>query len=193
MKLRLLNATHSLLAYAGGLAGHETIASAVRDEQLAAAASSLMTEDVLPTLVPPAGVDLAEYCRTVLDRFANPALGHRTAQVAMDGSGKLPMRLLGTLRERLRAGAEPRWAAFTLAAWMAYVAVGEDATGRPLPLDDPLADRLKAAAAGPPEGLAERMLGVREVFDDELRESAVLRELLHDHLGRWVRGPLTRD
>jgi fructuronate reductase len=63
MKLRLLNATHSLLAYAGGLAGYETIAAAVQDEQLAAAASSLMTEDVLPTLVPPDGVDLAEYCQ----------------------------------------------------------------------------------------------------------------------------------
>jgi fructuronate reductase len=186
MKLRLLNATHSLLAYAGGLAGYETIAAAVQDEQLAAAASALMTEDVLPTLTPPDGVDLAEYCRTVLQRFANPALGHRTAQVAMDGSVKLPMRLLGTLRDRLRVGATPRWAALTLAAWMAYVAVGEDAAGRPLPLDDPLADRLRAAASGPVRGLAGRMLGVGEVFDDELRESGVLRGLLEEHLEQLV-------
>jgi fructuronate reductase len=186
MKLRLLNATHSLLAYAGGLAGYDTIAEAVHDEQLAAAAEALMAQDVLPTLVPPAGVDLAEYCRTVLHRFANPALGHRTAQVAMDGSMKLPMRLLGTIRDRLRAGATPHWAAFTLAAWMAYVAAGEDAHGRPLPLDDPLADRLRAAAAGPPEGLADRLLALPEVVDDELRESSVLRDLLTDHLSRLL-------
>jgi fructuronate reductase len=186
MKLRLLNATHSLLAYAGGLAGYRTIAEAVHDDELAAAASALMSEDVLPTLTPPDGVDLDEYCRTVLRRFGNPALGHRTAQVAMDGSAKLPMRLLGTLRERLRAGAQPRWAAFTLAAWMAYVAAGRDAAGRPLPLDDPLADRLAAAAAGPVAGLAERMLAVDEVFDAELRDSAVLRELLDEHLGRLL-------
>lgn len=186
MKLRLLNATHSLLAYAGGLAGYETIADAVRDDGLAAAAAALMSEDVLPTLHRPDGVDLADYQRSVLHRFANPALGHRTAQVAMDGSVKLPMRLLGTLRDRLRAGAEPRWAAFTLAAWMAYVAAGRDAHGRPLPLDDPLADRLRAAAAGPPAELAGRMLEVPEVFDPELRDSAVLRDLLDDHLARLL-------
>jgi fructuronate reductase len=186
MKLRLLNATHSLLAYAGGLAGHDTIAEAVRDEELAAAAAALMAEDVVPTLHRPDGVDLEEYQRSVLHRFANPALGHRTAQVAMDGSVKLPMRLLGTLRERLRTGAEPRWAAFTLAAWMAYVAAGRDARGRPLPLDDPLADRLRAAAAGPPARLAERLLGVSQVFDEELRDSAVLRRLLDEHLGRLL-------
>lgn len=186
MKLRLLNATHSLLAYAGGLAGYETIAEAVRDEELAAAAAALMAEDVVPTLHRPDGVDLADYQRSVLHRFANPALGHRTAQVAMDGSVKLPMRLLGTLRDRLRAGAEPRWAAFTLAAWMAYVAAGRDATGRPLPLDDPLADRLRAAAEGRASGLAERLLAVSEVFDPELRDSSVLRGLLDEHLGRLL-------
>jgi fructuronate reductase len=184
VKLRLLNATHSLLAYAGALAGHATIAEAVRDERLASAAAALMAEDATPTLVPPDGLDLAEYRRTVLHRFANPALRHRTTQVAMDGSAKLPVRLLGTVRDRLRAGAEPRWAALAVAAWMAYVADGHDTAGRPLPLDDPLAERLRAAAAGPHRGLAERLLAVPEVFDAELRDSTVLRGLLDEHLDR---------
>ncbi|WP_252442788.1 mannitol dehydrogenase family protein [Pseudonocardia humida] len=182
VKLRLLNATHSLLAYTGALAGYATIAEAVRDERLAAAAAALMDEDALPTLVAPEGVDLADYRRSVLHRFANPALRHRTTQVAMDGSAKLPVRLLPTVRERLRAGAEPRWAALAVAAWMAYVARGRDVAGRALPLDDPLADRLRASAAGPRRGLAERLLAVPEVFDDELRDSAVLRALLDEHL-----------
>jgi fructuronate reductase len=182
VKLRLLNATHSLLAYTGALAGYGTIAEAVRDERLAAAATALMDEDALPTLVAPDGVDLADYRRSVLHRFANPALRHRTTQVAMDGSVKLPVRLLPTVRERLRAGAEPRWAALGVAAWMAYVARGRDAAGRELPLDDPMAERLRTAAAGPRRGLVERMLALPEVFDDELRESAVLRGLLDEHL-----------
>jgi fructuronate reductase len=187
VKLRLLNATHSLLAYAGALAGHDTIAAAVRDERLVAAAAALMAEDAVPTLDPPDDIDLGEYQRSVLHRFANPALRHRTTQVAMDGSVKLPVRLLGTVRDRLRAGAEPRWAALAVAAWMAYVADGHDVAGRPLPLDDPLADRLRAAAAGPRRGLAERLLAVPEVFDAELRDSTVLRGLLDEHLDRLSR------
>ncbi|WP_219415071.1 mannitol dehydrogenase family protein [Pseudonocardia nigra] len=182
-KLRLLNATHSLLAYAGALAGYATIAEAVRDEMLAVAGAALMAEDVVPTLERPEGLDLEDYQRTVLERFANPALRHRTTQVAMDGSQKLPVRLLGTVRDRLRAGAEPRWAALGVAAWMVYVARGADAHGRPLPLDDPLADRLRAAAAGPADGLVDRMLGVGEVFDEELRDSAEFRSLLREHVG----------
>ncbi|WP_308257601.1 mannitol dehydrogenase family protein [Pseudonocardia lacus] len=182
VKLRLLNATHSLLAYTGALAGYPTIAEAVRDDRLAAAATAFMDSDALPTLVAPDGIDLADYRRTVLHRFANPALRHRTTQVAMDGSLKLPVRLLPILRARLRAGAQPRWAALALAAWMAYVARGRDVQGRPLPLDDPLADRLREAAAGSRRGLAERMLGLPEVFDDELRDSVELRDLLDEHL-----------
>ncbi len=74
------------------------------------------------------------------------------------------------------------WAAFAVAAWMVYVARGHDTAGRPLPLDDPLADRLRAAAAGPDGGLVERLLGVSEVFDPELQDSAVLRALLTGHV-----------
>jgi fructuronate reductase len=180
VKLRLLNATHSLLAYAGALAGYETIAEAVRDERLTSAAAALMAEDVVPTLDRPDGLDLQEYQRSVLHRFANPALRHRTTQVAMDGSQKLPVRLLGTIRDRLRAGAEPRWAALGVAAWMVYVARGHDANNRPLPLDDPLAHRIRSAADGPEPGLVDRLLGIEEIFDAELRDSATLRALLTD-------------
>jgi fructuronate reductase len=186
VKLRLLNATHSLLAYAGALAGYETIAEAMRDDTLAAAAAALMAQDALPTLTRPDDLDLEDYQRSVLTRFANPVLRHRTTQVAMDGSQKLPVRLLGTVRDRLRAGAEPRWAALAVAAWMVYVARERDALGRPLPLDDPLAERLRSAAAGPESGLVDRVLAVEEVFDAELRESRVFRDLLAEHVGELL-------
>jgi fructuronate reductase len=183
VKLRLLNATHSLLAYTGALAGYATIAEAVSDERLLTAARALMAEDAAPTLRIPDGLDADAYQRQVLERFANPALRHRTTQVAMDGSQKLPMRLLPTLRERLRAGAEPRWAALAVAAWMVYVGRGTDAAGRPLPLDDPLADRLRTAAGdGEGRALVDNLLGVREVFDSELASSGTLRELLTEHV-----------
>ena len=146
-KLRMLNATHSMLAYLGALRGYETIAEAVQDEELSTLARALMTEDVVPTLTPPDGLDLAEYGASVLERFANPALKHRTTQVAMDGSVKLPVRMLGTVRDRLAAGAEPQVISLAVAAWMVYV--------RETPtVDDPQArpaeGRARGASSRPP-------------------------------------------
>jgi fructuronate reductase len=175
-KLRMLNATHSMLAYLGGLRGYETIAEAVRDEQLAELANELMTADVIPTLRPPEGLDLAAYGRSVLDRFANPALKHRTAQVAMDGSVKLPVRLLGTIR----------------AAWMVYVAGGVDAAGKPLQLDDPQAPKLqtalteaglsRGAKGAAPAVVVDALLGVESIFGPDLEGNQTFRALLIDHV-----------
>ncbi|MDM7854661.1 mannitol dehydrogenase family protein [Cellulomonas alba] len=187
-KLRILNAVHSTLAYRGALRGLPTIADAVADPDLLAAARALVDEDVLPTLDPPPGVDLRAYRDQVLDRMANPATGHTTRQVASDGSAKLPQRLLGTVRDRLAAGAVPHAAAATLAAWIAYVRTvacdGLVLDGRAVTLDDPRADALAAAAAGPVDGLADRFLALTDVVGDlgeshELRDAvgAALRDL----------------
>jgi fructuronate reductase len=190
LKLRMLNGTHSMLAYLGALAGHPTIAQALADPELAEAAQRLLEEDVAPTLTAPPGTDLTAYGRSVLERFANPALRHRTVQIAMDGSQKLPLRLLGTVRDGLAAGRTPRWAILGVAAWMAYVALGRSRTGDPLPLDDPLADRLRAAV--PPGGdvraTADGLLAVREVFPEELAGNAAFRDCLIDELGRLMAG-----
>jgi len=199
-KLRMLNGAHSALAYLGGLAGYEFIAEAVGDEALAACADRLMTEDAAPTVDPPTGLDLNDYAGQVLRRFGNAALRHRCAQVAMDGSQKLPQRLLGTVADRLAAGGTPVWAALAVAAWMRHVWAGRADDGRPFPVNDPLAALLRSrlaeagvageAAAGEGAGQAARvaraLLGIREVFDD-LAESAVLRSLLTEHLARLAR------
>jgi fructuronate reductase len=192
MKLRLLNGAHSTLAYLGALAGHPLVADAI--EPLSGVLRRLMDEDVTPTLHVPAGFDLAAYKASVVERFANPALRHRTTQIAMDGSQKLPQRLLGTVRDRLAAGAEPRWAALGVAAWMRYVWVsaepGAGAAGRaPLPLDDPMRDRLRAAVAGlsDPADVAAALLSITEIFGADLPESAVFRDLVCDWLARLAR------
>ncbi|MEV0797196.1 mannitol dehydrogenase family protein [Kribbella sp. NPDC050281] len=185
-KLRMLNATHSMLAYLGALRGYETIAEAVRDEELSALARQLMTEDVVPTLTAPDGLDLTEYGASVLERFANPALKHRTTQVAMDGSVKLPVRMLGTVRDRLAAGAEPRVISLAVAAWMVYV------LKTPI-VDDPQADRLKAALAGAsgPAAVVDALLDVDSVFTPDLRDSTVFRALLIDHVSSLTAGSTT--
>ncbi|HEV2560377.1 MAG TPA: mannitol dehydrogenase family protein [Microvirga sp.] len=168
MKLRLLNGSHSTLAYLGYLAGYETVSDVMADPAFRRLVQGLMDEEVTPTLSVPSGADLAGYKRSLLARFANPALRHRTWQIAMDGSQKLPQRLLGTIRSRLEAGAPFPRLALGVAAWMRYV-TGIDERGRAIDVRDPLRDSLRALAdaAGPdPDALARALLGVREVFGD---------------------------
>lgn len=183
MKLRMLNGSHSSLAYLGFLAGHEFVSGAIREPALARFAHELMSREVVPTL--PSGLgDLDLYRDALLDRFANPALKHRTWQIAMDGSQKLPQRLLGTIRDRLQQGETIDMAALGVAGWMRYV-TGVDEHGRPIDVRDPLAERLKSisvAAQGDTGRLVDGLLGVREIFGGDLPESEYFRDILCTHL-----------
>lgn len=187
MKLRILNGSHSTLAYLGALAGKETIAETVAEPSLLEAARALITDDVIPTLTPPGATDLAAYGETVVERYANPALAHRTVQIAMDGSQKLPLRLLGTVRDALGAGRFPAHALRGVAAWMTYVACERDVTGRPLPLDDPMADRL-GAVRGDAEAasVVDRLLAIEEIFGADLPDAPGVREHLTDQVGELL-------
>ncbi|MFV2143582.1 MULTISPECIES: mannitol dehydrogenase family protein [Isoptericola] len=151
-KLRLLNGTHSLLAYAGRLAGHTTMAEAVTDPEIGARARRLLFDDALPTLVAPAGADLEAYGESLLERFANPATGHTTLQVSMDGTQKIPYRWGGTIAERLAADAVPHGAAYALAAWSEVVR-REAVAGRLV--DDPRAAELRDVVAAVGRGSVE--------------------------------------
>ena len=165
MKLRLLNASHSALAYLGYLAGYETIAETMTDAHFVTFARQVMA-DAAPTLAMPAGTDLAAYSASLLQRFANPALHHRTWQIAMDGSQKLPQRLLGAIQDRLRQGLPIDTHALAVAGWMRYV-TAKDEVGRAIDVRDPIAAKLKAIAdsAGPvADRLAPALLEVGSIF-----------------------------
>jgi fructuronate reductase len=177
-KLRVLNGSHSLLAYLGALAGYTTIARAASDDRLAEAARHLIEDDVAPTLTGD-GLEVLDYGRTVLGRFRNPALPHRTTQVAMDGSLKLGPRLLGTIRDARAAGRIPEAAILGVAAWMAYVEAA--VTGGRLPLEDPNAGLLRAAVNGP-GSLMESLLAVEPVFGQDLRDDQDFRQCLAEKL-----------
>ncbi|MGV1007876.1 MAG: mannitol dehydrogenase family protein [Dermatophilaceae bacterium] len=180
MKLRILNGSHSTLAYHGALSGYATIAETVADDALLDIARRLIREDVIPGLVAPDGTDLTAYGDTVLHRYENPALTHRTVQIAMDGSQKLPLRLLGTIRTAVEQGRTTPYAARGVAAWMAYVASPVGRSGAVLPLDDPMADRLGALVRGrtDPRGIVADLLAVDEVFGTDLPALTWLRDEL---------------
>jgi fructuronate reductase len=140
-KLRLVNGPHSTLAYLGLLRGHESVADAMRDEQLAQFAELLMTEDLAPSLGAAPGLDVAHYISAVLARYRNPGIRHLLSQIAWDGSKKLPVRLTITLGEALRAGRPIHRLAIPIAAWMRFV-VRQAKAG--VPIVDPEAARLAA-------------------------------------------------
>ncbi len=169
MKLRLLNGAHSSLAYLGYFSGYETVSEAMANPAFDRFVAGLMRE-ATPTLVVPPGTDLEAYRTALIGRFKNPALKHRTWQIAMDGSQKLPQRLLGTIRDCLRLGAPCGRLALGVAAWMRYVA-GVDEKGKAIDVRDPLAAELRsiADAAGPyAKRLAPALIGVESIFGSDL-------------------------
>jgi fructuronate reductase len=188
MKLRMLNGAHSALAYLGYLAGHDTIAEVAADPVFARFLDRLWAE-IMPAVPAPKGVDLADYAGRLLARFRNTALRHRTWQIAMDGSQKLPQRLLGTIRDALAAGRPFPCLALAVAGWMRYV-VGIDERGDAIDVRDPLLPALRAACMpglGEPSALVSGLLGIETVFGRDLarepRFRAAIERALAD-LGR---------
>jgi fructuronate reductase len=180
LKLRLLNGAHSAIAYLGALLGKPFVADVMADPELAGFIERLMFEEIAPLTPLPAGFDVDAYVRALLRRFANRSLPHRTLQIAMDGSQKIPVRWLPMLREARRLELPCRHLVTALAAWLCFLA-GRDEAGRELPLDDPLAPRLRAIAASCAQdsaALVRAVLEIEEVFGRDLRQDAALVDQL---------------
>lgn len=171
MKLRMLNGTHSLIAYAGFLAGHAHVREVMADGACARLAdrhlrAAARTVGALP------GIDLDAYRRALAARFANPAIAHETYQIAMDGTEKLPQRLLAPAVEAIEAGDDLSSYAFAVAAWMRY-AIGRDDRGRSYALRDPRADELTAkvhSAGADARALTGALMALTNLFPDRLRD-----------------------
>lgn len=184
-KLRLLNGAHSAIAYLGGLAGDQFVHEFVARDTGKRFVEALWDE-AEKTLVPPAGLDVAAYRLELMARFSNPALQHRTKQIAMDGSQKLPQRLLATVRDRRAKGEEVDALALGVAAWMRWQA-GETDAGEAFLVDDPIADSLAEASKGGPAALLSalsveldenaqaKIAGYLEILEQEGAKAAILR------------------
>ena len=193
LKLRMVNGAHSCTAYLGAMAGWDTVDRALAEPAMRRYVAALLTEEVAPTLPALPGLDVPGYVAALLQRFANPALAHRTQQIAMDGTQKLPQRLLGTVRDRL-AGRQPvRRLALGLAAWVHYLR-GVDECGRRHAVDDPQASALAAwlaAAPASPEAEAAHWLGFAPVFG-ELAQSGPPAAVLGETMAQALASLRTR-
>lgn len=177
MKLRMLNGTHSMLAYAGFLSGHKYVRDVMADVALVtlvrrhlAAASA--------TLMPLEGIDTSDYADALAQRFANPAIAHQTYQIAMDGTEKLPQRILAPALHALTRGQDVRPFAFATAAWMRYC-LGHLDDGTAYVLRDPRETTIDAALAGAGGEAGEIVRALSGIAE------GVPAELMNDT--RWTR------
>ena len=118
VKLRMLNATHSTLAYLGLIAGYDFVHEAIKDRAIEQFASQLIVEEIMPFIDAPAGFRLDDYQASILERFVNDAIAYGVAQVATDGSEKLPQRILPTIKKHLETGTVPGRLTLVVAAWL---------------------------------------------------------------------------
>ena len=164
IKLRILNASHSLIAYLGFLAGHQYIFEIVRDPVFAGYMTHFLNEEVTPHLDPVPGIDLTDYKSTVVKRFGNPAIKDKALRICMNGSYKFPKFIFPTVRDRLKAGGSIKAAALSVASWMCFLGRAVE-DGSDIPVNDPIADTLiqKAKEGGDD---AQALLSLREVFGD---------------------------
>lgn len=189
MKLRMLNGAHSMMAYCAGLSDKKYVRDVMADplyrrivrQYLSAAAATITGVDF----------DLTSYSEALMTRFSNPAIAHATAQIAVDGSQKLPQRVTAAAIDAQQTGSEIRIFAFTLAVWVAFLKQ-KQLSGSFLPTDDPKADLLKDAIADK-EKAKELIYAVAEIcpdiFPSELmtgRFGEELRQILSETLRQGV-------
>lgn len=165
-KLWLLNGAHSLLAYAGQLRGHKTVAEALADEFCRRAVEEFWDEAAAN--LPGGDLRIPEYRAALLKRFGNSRIAHHLAQIAMDGSTKLRMRALPVLRAERAAGRSGRASARMIAAWTAYTATAAT-------VQDPLATDIAAANLLTGRARLEALLGL---VDPELVADAAVVDLV---------------
>lgn len=176
MKLRMLNGSHSFLAYLGYLAGYAHINECMEDTAFREAARRLMLNEQAPTLRIK-DVDLTAYADSLLERFANPALQHRTSQIAMDGSQKLPQRMLDGIRLHLER--KPRGRCWPRRCRLIRYVSGTDERGDAIDVRDPLSDKIRTLVAASSD--AERvnaLLGLSEIFGHDLAQNSLFVEAI---------------
>lgn len=176
-KLRLLNGAHSALAYLGGLAGFEFVHQVVAQPSYASFVEALWDE-AEATLSPPPELDLAAYRSALFQRFANASLNHSTRQIAMDGSQKLPQRLVASAAARLERGMPIPSLALAIAGWMRWQG-GRDDAGQGFSVNDPLAtdtQRLFDLGGGDPAAQARSLLSLDAVFPAKLARNPAFFE-----------------
>lgn len=181
-KLRLLNCLHSTLAYAGSLAGFETVFDVTSDKAFYDFICKLAKEEVIGSFLPPKELDVESYSKEIIERFLNPEIRHLLAQIAWDGSQKLQMRVLPIIEDNLALGRSTKLLSLSLACWFEFIC-------RALKNDKDIIDPMADNFANMPKLLSndvvevvEAFLKIESIFGQKLKNNNQLKTQLVNSL-----------
>lgn len=180
MKVRLLNGSHSALAYVSYLMGYRRVDLAMRDPLVRGFVRRYMDEDATPAVPAVAGIDLDTYKSTLIERFSNPAIADQVQRLAEDGSTKILNFMVPALEHQLASGGSVKWFAFALAAWYRYLR-GIDEAGSAIEISDPMRDRLTARAKNEPHDPLQ-LLSVTEIFGNTVSSNRLMYRCVRESL-----------
>ena len=180
MKLMLLNGSHSLLAYLGGLQDCETIPDCRFNKNVERALRSALQNEFLPATQMPTGVSSESYISQLFDRWSNTVLGDKTYRVGSDGSTKLPQRITKPALRLLQEGQDPNLMALIVAAWMACIAPLDNETSNEVcrNMKDPNKELLLTLRKDSPENFVTDFFKKTNIFADSLNQNKTFTELV---------------
>ena len=187
MKLRLLNAGHSVLGIPGAVYGYQTIDECMRDDLFVTFLRQFFDQEATPTLEAVAGIDLEVYKQSLVERFGNPSISDHVSRICLGSSSKLPVFLLPTIQENLERGGPIERSAFVLAAWCYYSDKHADRHGNPLEInEDKEAALQEVARKTSDDPLA--FIRLKSVFGD-LAENATFASLYEQFVTQIYENP----
>ena len=167
-KLRLLNGSHAIIAYGGQLAGYKYVHEVMENPLFNKFVWQMMQEEVKRTLPEISGVNIDEYCKTLVERFSNPTIMDQLPRICSNGTGKIPQFIMPTIAEAIWVTGPFRRLCFTAAAWFHYIH-GVDDNGNKFEVVDPMLEELQTRARAGGTNPME-LLKIRNLFGDDLRD-----------------------
>ncbi len=150
VKLRMLNASHSMMTFPGILLGHRIVHLAMKDPSVDALLDQFLSRDAGPLLDAPPSMSVGQYKDMLLSRYRNPAIGDQLLRIASDGASKLPQFIQDTARAVVERGGDHRRIAFLLACFTEYLR-GVDDKGESFPVVEPMVSAADMALAQEPD------------------------------------------
>ena len=180
MKLLLLNGSHSLLAYLGGLLNCQTIPDCRFNEKVELVLRKALEFEILPSVRFPKNLSANDYLAQLFNRWSNTVLGDRTSRVGSDGSTKLPQRITKPALALLNQGKEPRLLALMVAAWLACLApfFGEKSNEVCENMKDPIKDQLNGLDKSSTLNFVNQFFNMANIFPESLASDNIFRNLV---------------
>ncbi|MFT7009461.1 MAG: fructuronate reductase [Colwellia sp.] len=181
-KLRLLNCLHSTLAYAGSIAGFETVFDVTNDKGFYQFITKLASDEIIGSFVPPKELDVKAYSDEIIQRFLNPSIRHLLAQIAFDGSQKIQMRILPTIEDNLALGRSTKLLSLSLACWFEFIC---SALKKGTDIIDPLASNfatMPKLLSNDVVEVVEAFLSIESIFNQSFKNNTQIKIQLADSL-----------